>query len=128
MPCSFLIVDADRNFREALAISLRLDGYEVAVAASADDALAQLARGGARCCVVDAHLHDADRVVTAAARSGHRHVLTGPYADLLVAAGRRHPAAELLAKPFRASELTRGCRTPAGASAPVAIGDRRARG
>jgi DNA-binding NtrC family response regulator len=128
MPCSFLIVDADRNFREALAISLRLDGYDVEVAASADDALAQLARGGDRCCVVDAHLYGADAVVSAAAGSGQRHVLTGPYADLLAAAGRRHPAAELLAKPFRSSDLTRGCRAPAGASAPVAIGDRRARG
>lgn len=103
---SFLIVDPDRNFREALAIALRLDGHAVTGAERADEALAQLERGGQDCCVVDAHLWDADAVIDAAARAGVRTVLTGPYADLLAHAARRHPSAEPIAKPFPAAALT----------------------
>jgi DNA-binding NtrC family response regulator len=105
---SFLIVDSDRNFREALAIALRLDGHAVTGAATADEALAQLERGGHACCVVDAHLWDADAVLDAAARAGIRTILTGPYADLLAHAARRHPFAEALAKPFPAAALAAG--------------------
>jgi hypothetical protein len=35
-------------------------------------------------------------------------VLTGPYADLLAHAARRHPFAEPLAKPFPAAALAAG--------------------
>jgi DNA-binding NtrC family response regulator len=109
---SFLIADADRNFREALAIALRLDGHLVQVAGSAADALARLGDGGISCCVVDAHLAGADALVEAA-RARMRVVITGPYPDLLAHAVRRHPGAEPLAKPFRAVELARPGSRPA---------------
>jgi len=102
---AYLIVDPDRNFREALAIALRLDGHAVTAAATSDEALAQLERGGRPCLVVDAHLWGVDAVLGAAARAGIRTVLTGPHADLLAHAARRHPFAEPLAKPFAAEAL-----------------------
>jgi DNA-binding NtrC family response regulator len=113
MAWSFLIVDADRNFREAIAIALRLEGHTAHACGSADDALARLRRGEVGCCVVDAHLAGADTLLSAAVRSGVRVVVTGPYPDLLAHAARRHPKAELLPKPFLAAELTGG-RAEAG--------------
>jgi DNA-binding NtrC family response regulator len=118
MPCSFLIVDADRNFREALAISLRLDDYVVAVAESAEEGFSALARGGFRCCLVDVHLPGAEALLDAASRAGIRVVMTGPYADLLTQFALRHPGVQLLAKPFRVAELTCGCGRAAAAPCP----------
>lgn len=100
---SYLLADADRNFREALAIALRLDGHQVLVTGSAEDALARL--GSVSCCVVDAHLAGADALLEAAARARVRRVITGPYPDLLAHAVSRHPGAEPLPKPFQAAEL-----------------------
>jgi DNA-binding NtrC family response regulator len=105
---SFLIVDADRNFREALAIALRLDGHDAVVAATAADALRLLEAATAGCCVLDAHLDGADEVGRAAAARSLRVVVTGPYPELLASAARRHPSAELLPKPFLAAELLEG--------------------
>jgi DNA-binding NtrC family response regulator len=102
---AFLIVDEDRNFREALAISLRLDGHGAQVAASAEEAALHLATRRYTFCVIDAHLWDADRVVEAAGRSGASTVLTGPHADLVESAVRRHPTALALPKPFDAGAL-----------------------
>lgn len=102
---SFLIVDEDRNYREALAIALRLDGHDASVAASADEARARIASGRLDCCIVDAHLAGADALLEGAAEAGLRAVATGPYPDLLVASASRHPRAEMLAKPFRAADL-----------------------
>jgi len=102
---SFLIVDEDRNFREALAIALRLDGHDATVTAAVDDGRERLAARTFDCCVVDAHLPGADALLEAAAAAGARAIATGPYADLLAAAAARHPNAETLAKPFRAYEL-----------------------
>lgn len=102
---SFLIADADRNFREALAIALRLDGHLAEGAADVEEALAHLEAEAISCCVVDAHLEGVDALLEAAARGGVRVVITGPYPDLLAHAARRHPGAEPLTKPFRASEL-----------------------
>ena len=102
---SFLIVDSDRNFREALAIALRLDGHLAFSVDSADVALGRLGTGPVDCCVVDAHLWDADVVIEAASGRGVRTVVTGPHADLLVYAARRHPRAEALAKPVPAAAL-----------------------
>ncbi len=104
---SFLIIDEDRNFREALAIALRLDGHEAAVAATPEDARARLGEGAFACCVVDAHFPGADALLEAAAASGARAVATGPYPELLAAAAARHPHAQTLAKPFRAFDLAR---------------------
>ncbi|ABS28331.1 response regulator receiver protein [Anaeromyxobacter sp. Fw109-5] len=102
---SFLIVDADRNFREAIAIALRLDGHTAVVVASADEALARIGHGPLDCCVVDAHLLGADEVLEAAGAAGARTVVTGPHEDLLAHAARRHPLAQPLAKPFAADAL-----------------------
>jgi DNA-binding NtrC family response regulator len=104
MAC-FLIVDADRNHREALAIALRLDGHEVTAAPSAEDGRAGLEAGRFDCCVVDVHLPGADALLEAAARGGVRAVATGPYPELLAAAAERHPHAGMLPKPFRAQDL-----------------------
>jgi DNA-binding NtrC family response regulator len=104
---AFLIVDADRNHREALAIALRLDGHEVTAARGAEDGRAALASGRFDCCVVDVHLADADALLEAAERRDVRAVATGPYPELLAAAAARHPRAGLLPKPFRAHDLTR---------------------
>jgi DNA-binding NtrC family response regulator len=96
----FLLVDADRNFREALAIALRLEGRTVAAASTAEEGLARLAAGGIRCCVVDALLTHADAVLAAAVAGGLRAVVTTTYPDLLASAARRNPRAEMLLKPF----------------------------
>jgi DNA-binding NtrC family response regulator len=113
---SFLIVDEDRNFREALAIALRLDGHEATVSASADDARARLEAGRFGCCVADAHLAGADALLAAAIRSGLRAIATGPYPELLAAAAARHPGVRTLAKPFRAFELVLLVQDPARAT------------
>lgn len=105
MKSSFLIADEDRNFREVLAIALRLDGHDVAVASSSDEARALLAARRFACCAVDAHLAGADAVLEAADAAGALAVATGPYPELLAAAAARHPRAALLAKPFRALDL-----------------------
>jgi DNA-binding NtrC family response regulator len=102
---SFLIADEDRNFREALAIALRLDGHDAAAVGDADAARAWLAAGRIDCCLVDAHLRGADGLLDVAARAGIRTFATGPHADLLAAAAARHPRAGVLPKPLRASEL-----------------------
>ena len=104
---AFLIVDADRNHREALAIALRLDGHDVTGARSADDGRAALASGRFDCCVVDVHLAGADALLEAVERCGACAVATGPYPELLAAAAGRHPRAGLLPKPFRAQDLAR---------------------
>jgi DNA-binding NtrC family response regulator len=102
---SFLIVDEDRNFREALAIALRLEGHQVYAVADAASARERLAAGPLDCCLVDAHLRGADALLEAVSRAGVRAFATGPYPELLVAAAARHPAAGILPKPLRAAEL-----------------------
>jgi DNA-binding NtrC family response regulator len=102
---SFLIVDEDRNFREALAIALRLEGHAASAVGDAESARTRLAAGPVDCCLVDAHLRGADGLLEAACRAGARAFATGPYPDLLAAAAARHPHAGMLAKPLRASEL-----------------------
>src|SRR5512140_1363527 len=107
MAVSFLIVDEDRNFREAVAIALRLDGHEAVAAATGDEARLRLAARLFTCCVVDAHLAEADEVLQAVVASGARAVATGPYPEVLAAVAARHPGIATLAKPFRALDLVR---------------------
>jgi DNA-binding NtrC family response regulator len=102
---AFLIVDEDRNFREALAISLRLEGHDAWAVGDDASARARLASGSVDCCLVDAHLAGADALLEAASRHGARAFATGPYPDLLAAAAARHPHAGMLAKPLRASDV-----------------------
>lgn len=102
---AFLIVDADRNFRDALAIALRLDGHVAVTTGDTDEAHAQLAADRFDCCVADAHLPGTDALLERAARAGIRVIATGPYPDLLAVFASRHPHAETLPKPLRASDL-----------------------
>ena len=102
---AYLIVDEDRNFREALAIGLRLDGHSAQVASSADESVLHLAARAYAFCVVDAHLWGLDRVLEAAGRSGAVPVLTGPHPELVALAARRHPLARALPKPFGVEAL-----------------------
>ncbi len=105
---TYLLVDADRNFREALAIALRLEGHEVRTASQSWEALAQLERGGVSCCVADWGVEGVDDVLEAAERCGARTVVTGIHPSLVSNTVRRHPGAEALAKPFRTEELIGG--------------------
>jgi DNA-binding NtrC family response regulator len=109
---AFLIVDEDRNFRDALTIGLKLDGHVAIGTADADEALLRISSGEFQCCLVDAHLPGADVLLEIAAGAGLRAIATGPYEELLAAAASRHPHAEALPKPFGASELL--SRTAAG--------------
>lgn len=102
---SFLIVDADRNFREALAIALRLEGHQVTTAHGALEALPVLDRGGIRCCVVDWAVEGADELLQAATRAGARTVLTGVHPTLVASTARRHAQVQPLPKPFGAEAL-----------------------
>jgi DNA-binding NtrC family response regulator len=104
---AFLIVDEDRNFREALAIALRLDGHDALVASAVEEACVRLRAVRFDCCVVDAHMAGADTALEAAAGAGARVVAIGPYPELLVPVAKRHHGATTLAKPFRVSDLMR---------------------
>lgn len=102
---SVLLLDADRNFRDALAVGLRLDGFLVAVAGAADQAIRWLDAARFDACVADARTPGLDGVADAASRTGAQIVLTGPHPDLLALAVRRVAGAAALSKPFGASEL-----------------------
>ena len=107
MASSFLIVDEDRNFREALAIALRLEGCRVASADTAAAGLAALAGDRYDLCVVDLHLAGAEALLADLLGGPQPVLLTGPHADLLRLAARRFPGAQVMEKPFQASELIR---------------------
>ncbi len=102
---SFLLVDEDRNFREALAIALRLEGCEVASASCAAEALAALAAARFDLCVVDLHLAGAEGLLTEVLGRPHPVLLTGAHADLLRRAANRFPRAQVLEKPYQARDL-----------------------
>ncbi len=105
---TYLLLDTDRNFREALAIALRLEGHEVRTASAAREARAHLALGGVSCCVADWGVEDVDEVLELATRAGVRTIVTGVHPALVDSAARRHPRTEALPKPFLAAELTGG--------------------
>ncbi len=102
---SLLLIDGDRNFREALAIALRLDGAEVASAGDAASARALLRGTPFDLCVVDLHLEGAEVLLDELTLRATPVLVTGPHADLLEHAAQRHPAAQVLEKPFRAGAL-----------------------
>jgi DNA-binding response OmpR family regulator len=102
---SVLILDSDRNFREALAIALRLDGYHAVGSADAGEAVRWLGAARFDACVADARTPGLEGVADASARTGTRLLLTGPHPDLLALASRRHGGAATLPKPFGVAEL-----------------------
>jgi DNA-binding NtrC family response regulator len=101
---ALLVVDPDRNFREALAIALRLDGMKVVASAGTEDAMRWLSTTRFDACLADARLAGLDELAHAAARSGARLLLTGPHAEVVAAAARRHAAAAV-PKPVRPTDL-----------------------
>ena len=107
---TYLIVDADRNFREALAIALRLEGHEVRTASHGREALNQLERGGVGCCVADWGVDLVDELLAASTRAGVRTIVTGIHPALVTSTARRHPRSEALPKPFGPEQLTRAAR------------------
>ncbi len=114
---AFLIVDGDRNFGEALAISLRLDGHLSLATTDVDEACDRIRAVRFDCCLVDAHLPGADALLEIASGAGIRAIATSPHEDLLRVSSARHPHAGALAKPFRVMDLVaraeRGAATAA---------------
>jgi DNA-binding NtrC family response regulator len=102
---SFLLIDEDRNFREALAIALRLEGCEVTSAGSTDAARVALATARYDLCVVDLHLAGAEALLAEVLGGPLPVLLTGPHADLLASAAVRFPRARVQEKPLRARDL-----------------------
>ncbi len=101
-----LLVDADRNFRQALAIALQLDGVRVDTATTAEEALTRIGRGAYRACLVDCLLPGADDLFESLAGvDGMRVIGTGAYPEVLALARRRHPWLGTLQKPFPVAEL-----------------------
>jgi DNA-binding response OmpR family regulator len=110
-----LLIDGDRNFREALAIALRLDGCAVVATGSAAEAAPILERGAFDLCLVDMNVDGLEGLMASAAARPVPLLVTGPYAELAEAAARRHPPAQALPKPFEAAVLL--ARLAAGADA-----------
>jgi DNA-binding NtrC family response regulator len=102
---AFLIVDGDRNFRDALAIALRLDGHPAVTTEDVERARELLHSARFDCCLVDAHLPGADALLEVAADAGIQAIATSPHPDLLEAAASRHPRAAAMAKPFQSPDL-----------------------
>jgi DNA-binding NtrC family response regulator len=102
---AFLIVDGDRNFGEALAIALRLDGHLAIETRDTDEACERLRAIRFDCCVVDTLLAGADSLLEVISGAGIRAIATSTHEDLLEAAARRHPHAQALPKPFGAGDL-----------------------
>jgi DNA-binding response OmpR family regulator len=100
-----LLIDGDRNFREALAIALRLDGCAVTCSTAADEGAALLRRGRFDLCLVDLNVGGAEGLLAEAVTLGAVVLVTGPYPELLEAAARRHPRLAKLQKPFTAADL-----------------------
>lgn len=113
---AFLIVDGDRNFRDALAIGLRLDGHLAVATGEVDEACERLRAVRFDCCLVDAHIPGADALLEIAAGAGLQAFATSPHPDLLAAASSRHPRAGALPKPFQATDLVARVHHPASAA------------
>jgi DNA-binding NtrC family response regulator len=114
---AFLLVDGDRNFRDALAIGLRLDGHLAMTTGDVEEACERLRAVRLDCCLVDAHLPGADALLEIAAGAGLLAIATSPHPDLLAAAASRHPRAEAMAKPFQSIDLLSRFRMLAAADA-----------
>ncbi len=103
---SLLLVDGDKNFGRALAVALRLDGVEVATAATVDEALGLLSPGAFDACVVDCLLPGADELFSRLAReTGIRVFATAAHLEILGGAVRRHPLVAPIPKPFGVADL-----------------------
>ena len=113
---AFLIVDADRNFRDALAIGLRLDGHLAVATDDVDEAYARRRAGGRPRGSSRSGPPGADALLELAAGAGLQAIATSPYPELLSAAASRRPRAEALAKPFGSKDLLARARRHASAA------------
>jgi DNA-binding NtrC family response regulator len=100
-----LLVDPDRNFRQALAIALRLDGYTVETASTVEEALGIVARAPVGGCAADCLLPDVDRLFTQLEASSVPAVAVSNHPEFLREVTKRHPFLVTLEKPFRPAEL-----------------------
>jgi DNA-binding NtrC family response regulator len=101
---SLLIVDADRNFRQALEIALRLDGVRACGASTAAEGASLLVAGRWNLVAIDSLLPGADALLGAARALGLRVIAIGPHRELLERAARLHHVLTL-EKPFAADAL-----------------------
>jgi DNA-binding NtrC family response regulator len=106
---AFLLLDADRNFRRALEIELRLDGARVTSGGSAVEALPLAQRGAFDLVLVDSVVPGADALLQRATDVGLPTIATGLHRELLDRAARRYRVATL-EKPFSAAALLALCR------------------
>ena len=113
---AFLIVDGDRNFRDALAIGLRLDGHPAVSTGDVEQASELLRSARFDCCLVDAHLPGAEALLEVAADAGVHAIAASPHPDLLEAAASRHPRAAAMVKPFQSMDLVARARQHASAA------------
>ncbi len=100
-----LLVDGDHNFRQALAIALRLDGHQVADAGSVEAARRELAGGEFAWSVVDLRLPGAAELVAELVSSRAGVIATAVDPDLLAEILGKHPENAALEKPFRVEDL-----------------------
>ena len=114
---AFLIVDGDRNFGEALAIALRLDGHLAMSTTDVDEACDRIRAVRFDCCLVDTHLAGGEALLEIASGAGMRAIATSPHEDLLRAAALRHPHADALPKPFRVADLVARAERSAASAA-----------
>jgi DNA-binding NtrC family response regulator len=101
---AFVLLDADRNFRRALEIALRVEGMEVASVESATQALPIFDSRPVVFAVADSRHPAFEELVDAAVARRVRVVATGPHPELLERAQRRHDVLTL-EKPFSAAAL-----------------------
>lgn len=113
---SFLLVDGERNFRQALEIELRIDGAQVTTADAADRVTTAIPLDQFDVCVVDSRVAGADALLERASRAGIPAIAVGPHRELLECAARRHGVA-MLEKPFSATTLLALCCELAGRAA-----------
>ncbi len=102
---SVLLLDGDRNFREALAIALRLDGCAVVASPGAPEILALLAGDVFDLCLVDLGVKDAESLLASAPARHTRMLVTGQHPELVEAMARRYPPVGALPKPFGTAEV-----------------------
>jgi two-component system response regulator MprA len=105
-----LVVDDERAVRDSLARALRLDGYEVELAADGDEGLRKLRSGGADAVVLDVLMPAADglavcRAIRAAGDRTPVLILTARDSVSDRVAGLDAGADDYLVKPFALAEL-----------------------
>jgi DNA-binding NtrC family response regulator len=112
---AFLLLDADRNFRSALEIALRVEGAEVAAAGSVAEAERLLETRSFDLVAIDSLLGGAEALLARFVSERRPVVAIGPHPELLARAARRF-GVPTLEKPFDATalvELAGDRRSPA---------------